>query len=90
MALDGCVAGWAILGGIGVGKAGPGGEVSGFDGGEPGGLDGKVGGGTEEEDKGADAGEVLGVEGSRGRRVSGNEMGWMGVGIFFGAERAAP
>ena len=42
--LDGFVAGWAILGGIGVGKAGPGRVVAGFDGGEPGGLDRKSGG----------------------------------------------
>ena len=33
VALDGLVAGWAILGSIGVGKSWPGGEVSGFDGG---------------------------------------------------------
>ena len=31
--LDGLVTGWAILGGIGIGKSGPGGVVSGFDGG---------------------------------------------------------
>ena len=90
MDLDDCVAGWAILGGIGVGKAGPGGVVAGFDDGEPGGLDGKADGGVEVADEGADAGEVLGVEGSRGCRVYGNEVGWMGVGIFFGAEREAP
>ena len=42
MALDGCVAGWEILGGIDLGKAGPGGLVAGFDGGEPGRLAGKA------------------------------------------------
>ena len=56
MALDGFVAGWEIIGCIGVGKAGPGGVVAGFDGGEPGRLDGKAGGGVEVEDKGSDAG----------------------------------
>ena len=30
-ALDGLVSGWAILGGIGVGKTGPGVVVAGFD-----------------------------------------------------------
>ena len=52
-----------ILGGVGLGV------VSGFDGSEPGRLDGKAGGGVEVADEGADAGEVVGVEGSRGRRV---------------------
>ena len=33
VALDGIIAGWAILGGIGVGKPGPGGLIAGFDGG---------------------------------------------------------
>ena len=63
MALDGCIAGWLILGGVGLGV------VSGFDGSEPGRLDGKAGGDVEVADEGADAGEVMGVEGSRGRRV---------------------
>ena len=39
VALDCFVAGWAILGGIGLGKAGAGGVVAGFDGGKPGGFD---------------------------------------------------
>ena len=70
MALGGFVTRWEILGGIGVGKAGPGGVVAVFDGGETGGLDGKAGGGVEVADKGANAGEVVGVEGSWGRRSS--------------------
>ena len=32
----------------------------------------------------------MGVQGSRDRRVSGNEVGWLGVWIVFGAEREAP
>ena len=90
MDLDGCDAGWAILGGVGVGEARTCGVVAGFDGGEPVGLDGKSGGGVEVADKGTGSGEVVGVEGSRGRRVCGNEVGWMGVGIVFGAQREAP
>ena len=62
MALDGCVAGWKILGGIGVGEAGPGELIASFDGGEPGGIDGKAGGGVEVADEGTNAGEVVGVE----------------------------
>ena len=69
MDLDGCISGWAILGGVGVGKARPGGVVAGFDGGKPGGLDGKSSGGVEVADEGTDAGKVVCVEGSRGRRV---------------------
>ena len=90
MALDGCVAVWEILGGVGVGEAGPVGLVARFDGGRPGGLDRKAGGGVEVADEGADAGEIAGIEGSRGCRVCGNEVGWMGVGIVFGAQREAP
>ena len=90
MALDGCVAGWEILGGIDLGKAGPGGLVAGFDGGEPGRLAGKAVSGMEVADEGADAGEVVGVEGSRGSRVIGNDVGWMGVEMIFGAERETP
>ena len=74
------MSGWAILGGIGVGKAGPGGVVSGFDG----------SGGVEVVDEGANAREVVGVECSRSHRVSGNEVRWMGVRIVFGEEREAP
>ena len=90
MALDGFVAGWEIIGCIGVGKAGPGGVVAGFDGGEPGRLDGKAGGGVEVEDKGSDAGEVVGVEGGWGSRVIGKDVWWTGVGMIFGVERETP
>ena len=41
-------------------------------------------------DEGVNAGEVVGVDGSRGRRFFGSELGWMGVGIVFGAQREAP
>ena len=88
-ALDGFVAGWAILGGIGVVKAGPGGVVAGFDGGKPGGIYGKAGGGLEVADEGANSGEVVGVEVGRNRRVS-RKDGWTGVGMMFGAERETP
>ena len=71
VALDGLVAGWEILGGIGVGKPGPGGLVAGFDGGYPGGIYWKSCGGEEVVDKDTNAGEVLGVEGSRGCWISG-------------------
>ena len=90
MDLDGCVAGWSILGGIGVVKAGPGRVVAGFDCGEPGRLDGKAGGGVEVADEGSDNGEVVGVEGGQGCRVSGNDKWWTGVGIIFRAEREKP
>ena len=90
MALDGFVAGWAILGGIDVGKAGSGGLVASFDGGEPGGLDRKAGGSVEVGDEGADAGEVVGVEGGQGNRVSRNDVWWRGVGMIFRAERETP
>ena len=78
MALDGCVAGWAILGDVGVGESGPGGVVSGFYGGEPGGIDGKDSGGMDVADKGAKAGEVVALRavgdvGSAGMRWD----GWM-------------
>ena len=86
VALDCFVAGWAILGGIGLGKAGAGGVVAGFDGGKPGGLDRKASGCVEVADEGANAGEVVGVEGGRCRRVSGKD-GCTGVGMIFGVER---
>ena len=86
MDLDGFVAGWAILGGIGVGKARPGGVVAVFDGVKPGGLDGKAGGGVEVADEGAHAVEVVVVEGVQSCRVSGNDVWWTGVGVIFGAE----
>ena len=89
VALDGFISGWAIIGGIGVGKAGPGGVVASFDGGEPGGLDGKGGSGVEVADEGDDAQEVVGVEGGQVRRVSGKDE-WTGVGMIFGAERETP
>ena len=90
VALDGYVAGWEILGGVGVGKAGPGGVVAGFDGGEPGRLDGEAGGGVEVADEGTNDGGVVGVEGSWGCRVSGNGVWWTVVGMIFGAERETP
>ena len=55
-------------------EAGPGGVFSGFDVGEPGGLDRKAGGGVEVADKGADAGEVVGVEGGRVSRIQSNSF----------------
>ena len=85
VSLDGFVSGWEILGGIGVGKAGPGGVVAGFDGGEPGGIDGKSVGDVEVADEGAEAGEVVGVEGGPGRRVSGTD-GCTGAGMICVAE----
>ena len=90
MALDGCIAGWEVLGVVGVGEAGPGQVVDGFDGRKPGGLDGKAGGGMELGDEGAYSGEDVGVEDIRGSRVCGGELGWVGVGIVFGVERKAP
>ena len=87
--LDGLVAGWEILGGIGVGNPGPGGGVAGFDGSKPGGIDWKACGGVEVADEGANAGEVVGVEGGWIRRSSGIAW-WMCVGMIFGAEREAP
>ena len=66
VALDGFITSRAILGSIGVGESWPGGEVDGFDGGEPGGFGWESCGGVEVADKGTNAGEVVGVEGSRG------------------------
>ena len=43
----------------------------------------------EVTDKGANAGEVVGIEGSRGCRSSGMDL-WMSDGMIFGAEREAP
>ena len=66
VALYGLLTGGAIPGGIGVGKTRPGGEASGFDSGKPGGFDWGSSGDVEVADKGPNAGEVVGVEGSRG------------------------
>ena len=44
----------------------------------------------EVADKGTGSGEVVGIEGIRACRVCGDEVGWMGVGIVFGAKREAP
>ena len=43
----------------------------------------------EVADEGANAGEVVGVEGNRGCRSSRMDW-WMGDGMIFGAEREAP
>ena len=71
VALDGLITGWAILGSIGVGDSWTGEEVSGFDSGEPDGFDWEACIGLEVADKGTNAGEVVGVEGSRGFRSRG-------------------
>ena len=71
VALGGLITGRAILGSIGVGESWPGGEVAGFDGGEPGGFDWESCGSVEVADEGTKAGEVVGVEGSRGFRSRG-------------------
>ena len=82
--------GWEILGGIDLGKAGPGGLVAGFDGGEPGRLAGKAVSGMEVADEGTNDGGVVGVVGSWGCRVSGNDVWWTVVGMIFRAERETP
>ena len=71
VALDGLITGRAILGSSGVGESWSGGEVAGFDGSEPGGFDRESCGGVEVADEGTKAGEVVGVEGSRGCRSRG-------------------
>ena len=43
----------------------------------------------EVADEGANAGEIVGVEGSWGRKSSGMDW-WMGDGMIFGSEREAP
>ena len=68
---------------------GPSGVVSGFDDGYPGGLDWKACDGVEVAYEGANAGEVVGVEGSRVHRSSGMDW-WMCVDMIFEAEREAP
>ena len=69
--LYGLITGWAILGIIGVGESCPGGEVAGFDSSESGGFDWEACGGVEVADEGTNAGDVVGVEGCRGCRISG-------------------
>ena len=69
VALDGLLTGEAVPGGIGVGETWPGGEVAVFDGGEPGGFDWESSGGVEVAYEDTNAGEVVGVEGSRGCRI---------------------
>ena len=71
MALDGLITGRAILGSIGVGESGLGGEVAGFDGGKPGGFDWEFCSGVEVVDKETNDGEVVGIEGSQGCRSRG-------------------
>ena len=71
VALDGLLAGGAIPGGIGVGETQTGGEVAGFDSGKPGGFDRESSGGVEVADEGTNAGDIEGVEGSRGCRSRG-------------------
>ena len=71
VALDGLITGWSILGSIVVGESWSGGEVAGFDGGEPVRFDWKSCGGVEVADEGTNTGEVVGVEVSRGFRISG-------------------
>ena len=71
VALDGLITGRKILGSIGVGESWPGGEVAGFDVVDPGGFDWESCGGMEVADKGTKAGEVVGIEGSRGCRSRG-------------------
>ena len=89
VALDDLVAGWAMLGGIGVGKPGPGGVVAVFYGGSPGEFDWKACGSVEVADEGANAGEVVDVEGGRVCRIIRIDR-WICVGMIFGAEREAP
>ena len=71
VALYGPLTGGAIPGGIGVGETRPGGEVAGFYSGEPGGFYWGSSGGVEVADEGTNAGEIVGVEGSRGCRSRG-------------------
>ena len=83
MALCGFLTDGEIYGGVGIGEARPGGEVSGFDGGQPGGFEWESSGSVEIADEGSNAGEVVVVEGSRGCRGSG--MG-RGDGAVLGSE----
>ena len=71
VALDGLLTGGAVTGGIGVGENRPGGEVSRFDGSKPGGFDWESSCGVEVAGEGTNAGEVVGIEGSRGCRSRG-------------------
>ena len=71
VALDVLITGRAILGSIGVDESWTGGEVARFDGGEPGGFGWESCGGVEVADEDTNAGEVVGVEGSRGFRSRG-------------------
>ena len=65
----------------------PGGEVAGFDGGQPSGFDWEASSCVEIADEGSNAGEVMGVDGSRDYRGGGVEGG---DGVVFGLEREAP
>ena len=71
VALDGIITGWGIIGSIGVDESCTGGEVASFNGGKPGGFDWEYCSGVEVADEGTNAGEVVGVEGSRGCRSRG-------------------
>ena len=83
VALDGLLTGGSIPGGIGVGEILPGGEVAAFDIGEPGGFDQESSGEVEVADEGTNDREIVGVEGSRGCRSRGMDLG---DGVFFGLE----
>ena len=87
VALYGLITGGEIPVGIGVGETRPSGEVAGFDSGNPGGFDWESSRGVEVADKGTYAGEIVGVEGSRGCRSSRMDLGDR---VVFGLEREEP
>ena len=63
MAFDGLVGTRAVLGSVGVGEAGPGRIIAGFDGGKPGRTNRETGGGVEVQDESLNARQVVSAEG---------------------------
>ena len=63
MAFDGLVGTRAVLGSVGVGEAGPGRIIAGFDGGKPGRTDRETGGGMEVLNESLNARQVVSAEG---------------------------
>ena len=51
-----------VFGSIGIGEAGPGGAITGFDGSKPSGSHRETGSGVEVQDKGVDTWEIIRIE----------------------------
>ena len=67
VAFDGLVGARAVLGSVGVGEAGPGGVIAGFDSGKPGRTNREASRGMEIENESLNARKVVCAEGLQGR-----------------------